>query len=635
MYHGDAQPSLSPLSWNPDEWLYAAEGGKHAIFRYSGTSDINFTGHVLRIAKSDLAIASVDDGEDYIKFCNDAVEQPSSLKFQRDVVRPLLGHHYIDLGRFVHLSTSFCAKLYQHALASGSIPPSRLPSWKCHVAQTGTKRCTNMALLIRDYTCISNSCCHSHHNIISNAQNKTNMDRDNKCDERAKQSTTSSTEGAVISVEIKPKAGYITTSPLVLPNHRCKYSRTRYSLQQELMELGHVRKGWQRRRRLNHKKKGRHDNNDEYEQHEQHQSVSTFTPSQYSPLDLFSHDTKRVQIAITNLTNNMQNNFRAWYNGEQIFGSDINSSSASANECQKVMHDIIFSCNNDGAYEQQSQQAGDQHLVDNDSITTTPLLNIITRIVVKVLHREQALLSNMLAIQQLDIIDGDGAVLIYERLVHLCNGSNLEAEALLDDALLIPGDDFIETGGRTNQQASTKTNIQTWDIITLSPYTFPQCHSLNNLLDEIEQFYTYIRDRQKVEDDGLSSNNLDPLVMNAAHARSIECVNHLSREGCIYLLQNWLLSLVLCDVSFFVTFKHVAASDNQVDHGDDLLQEEYQQYCDRGGIASCSLQDIDDALIFNHSMVVHYEVKVVDCDPKPARKLRGRNEVESKFAQCV
>ena len=28
---------------------------------------------------------------------------------------------------------------------------------------------------------------------------------------------------------------------------------------------------------------------------------------------------------------------------------------------------------------------------------------------------------------------------------------------------------------------------------------------------------------------------------------------------------------------------------------------------------------------------VYYEVKVVDCDPKPARKLRERKHVESKF----
>lgn len=47
------------------------------------------------------------------------------------------------------------------------------------------------------------------------------------------------------------------------------------------------------------------------------------------------------------------------------------------------------------------------------------------------------------------------------------------------------------------------------------------------------------------------------------------------------------------------------------------------------------LRDSDELFPPSHSMVVHYEMKVVDCDPKPARKLRGRKEVESKFAQCI
>ena len=49
-------------SWNVSDWLYTAEGGKHAIFRYSPSAtttlatdnDNEFYGHVLRIAKSDL-----------------------------------------------------------------------------------------------------------------------------------------------------------------------------------------------------------------------------------------------------------------------------------------------------------------------------------------------------------------------------------------------------------------------------------------------------------------------------------------------------------------------------------------------------------------------------------------------------
>ena len=54
------------MTWKVSDWSYTAEGGKHAIFRYSpssttttlATTDNNkFHGHVLRIAKSDLASA--------------------------------------------------------------------------------------------------------------------------------------------------------------------------------------------------------------------------------------------------------------------------------------------------------------------------------------------------------------------------------------------------------------------------------------------------------------------------------------------------------------------------------------------------------------------------------------------------
>ena len=43
--------------------------------------------------------------------------------------------------------------------------------------------------------------------------------------------------------------------------------------------------------------------------------------------------------------------------------------------------------------------------------------------------------------------------------------------------------------------------------------------------------------------------------MDSSHELCVQLVDQLSQEGCIYLLQNWLLSLAMCDVSFFVTFQ--------------------------------------------------------------------------------
>ena len=558
----------------PTEWSYVAEGGKHAIFRYSGT-DCRFYFHVLRVVKKDLAmVASTFRSDSLGRLSTDAsptvfpsaatckiieyMQESASQKFQRRIVQPILGQCYIDLSREISLPTSDCSLLYHRALASGLIPPSRLPSWQMdsmgesdasvHSSLHGGVRVS----LLRDHKQLPR------HPRLHTANN------------------------TVISVEIKPKAGYVTSSPLVLPSNRCKYFRTRFSLQQELMQKGHVQKGWQNYG-INEVGKG-----------EQHRlgvrdpktiHNENFTPSDYSPLDLFSGNTSQVRKALLDLCCNMQNNFRVFCNGKQISGEYI---APSDGECQTILNDMFHhSGNND-------DDARDQQMTDAKST----LLDVIIGIVTTVLDRESRLLSSMLALQQLDVIDGDGAVIIYERLVHLC-GANVEAEELLDKASITP----------TREYSPAEKNASKSDMseIIASPYTFPECESLDELLNEIIQFQTYFRERQQA---GAGS-------IDASHIKCIKCVNGLSKEACIYLLQNWLLSSALCDVSFFVTFQLLSGD------GDECQTLDVNG--DRGGIVFCSLQNDSRAV------PIRYEVKVVDCDPKPAKKLRGRMNVESKF----
>jgi len=557
---------LPPSMWNPTDWSYAAEGGKHAIFRYSGI-DCDFFGHVLRIAKSDLACASSenDGGESasslrtckVIEFMEESASP--SQTFHRRVVQPLIGHCYLDLARLIRLPAACCAHLYHSTLASGLIPPSRLPSWK--IGNTKDSREGVKATLLRDHTHLSR-----HPRLLSLPASIS--DNYNIIDSRSI---------TVLSVEIKPKAGYITASPLVLPVHRCKYYRTRYSLQQELMQMGHVQKGWRTMKTGDEKKQST----------ENSKMQDVFTPSNYSPLDLFFPNIIRTQKALKDLSQNMQNNFRVWCNGKKIFGEYETPSNT---VCQKILDDI---CHNSGS---------DGKVLLPDPKST--LLDVITRTVSQVLERE-SLLSNILSMQQLDVIDGDGAVKVYERLVHLCKGSNLEAEKLLDEAALLARDGLV-----LGQGASTSSLFYS----DSSPYIMHECDSLENLLDEIVQFQTHLRKRMQ---EGSSPNEE---ILDASHARCIECVNDLSKEACIYLLQNWLLSLALCDVSFFVSFQFLMDQEHEA--------TEECQSCDHGGIAICSMQD---DVLASRAMGVHYEVKIVDCDPKPAKKLHGRGEVESKF----
>ena len=162
------------------------------------------------------------------------LDESTNHCFQRKIVGPLLGGRYLDLSRTVRLPASCCSRLYLQTLVSSSVPLSRLPSWK-HDADSergsmGTLHNRGVeASLLRDHTQLATR---------------------RRLSPRATNDTMDETTSAVLSVEIKPKAGYMASSPLVLPAHRCKYYRTRYALQQELMQKGHVKKGWQRSRNI-------------------------------------------------------------------------------------------------------------------------------------------------------------------------------------------------------------------------------------------------------------------------------------------------------------------------------------------------------------------------------------------------
>jgi len=480
------------------DWDYISEGGKHAIYAYnpkeSNPEDNRFQGEILRIEK---ALFQHDDAASVLI---SIPIQSSRTESQMRIMQLLFNQSgkqiYVDPPVEIELHPSFLEGLRQRAIESGRIPHSRRLDWnieRCsHKEGTCAKEVSAMASLLPNYRC-----CKSIH---------------------PKHGTTTKS----ISVEIKPKAGYLATSPLVHPNHDVKYQISKFQILQQLNYDGVVSKGWNKGTGLGEK-------------------------SRYDPLDLFSCNGVMIRQAIEALFGCPQNNLKIFCDDDMLYGHDgqgrhptsTRSAVTETNKYSQALEAIL-----DGDLQNPQESKG---------ILECELVEILSGVLL-----QDPFLPLLLDLQKrFDVLDADGAVLVYNRLVELCDGSKKKAEDLIDADL----------------QLSDSTECT--DLLNyLSSWTSPPN-------DESRQSW---------------------------YNRGKELVEQLSAKDCIGLLQNWLISLTLCDISFFVIISKVNDGDlADADCQHPLVQTKAGQ-------------------------LLQYEIKVVDYDYKPGKKLRNREQSESKIA---
>ena len=346
-----------------------------------------------------------------------------------------------------------------------------------------------------------------------------------------------------IAIELKPKAGYLAFSPLVDPMHRVKYMESRFVTLQHLYKEGLITKGWISGGR------------------------SPFTITTYDPLDLFSGDTDRIRKSIRSLLSNCQNNMRVWLDGTQMLGlgADANSSTT------------------------------EHAMLNSKSAKGFKWKDMVLESLSEILSKE-SILQKMLAIQKLDILDADGASLVFQSMVKHCGGSFVDAERDID-------------GCKESSMNRHKASIH--PLFRHSPFSLPLQHGgLISLCEEIENFSRVLDSSQSVSKNALSGAKLDQLRHQA-----IKCVAELSYHECQYLLKNWLLSSALCDASIFCTCE-VAPSSALASPPIAL----------EGTSMSKIFIGEDDA-----EHIVRYQLRLTDCGSKPARKLRCLEEREFPF----
>ena len=510
------------------EWEYSAEGGRHAVFRST------IGGLVLRVHKAFLQgcnIASLDgDG------C-------SEQTYTDMVVLPLLWS-YVDQPANVYLSSQQLKDLRRQAIESNRIPDSRQESWEV----AGEIQSGAMATVHPDYRRPTKRALGS---SIESLLLSPSLSKALPLNGEAEKET------SYFAVEFKPKAGYLSTSPLILPCNYIKLYKTRFEILQRLASKGIMKKGWS---------KGRP------------------AESQYDPLDFFSQDPRRLRGATAALIENPQNNLRMFQNGT-------------------VLHD--------------------HHAVQTDArrerlSPCMPLMELTETILLS-----ETVLPDIQSLQQLDVIDGDGAVLIYSRLISLVGSTQL-AESMLDDITpgCLKGLSNVEGQDQDNAiriQCNQRITLPEVDWVEKSPFRLPNCDELQAYIALQQSFRSACRDLQ---------HDVESLreELEKTHTKATNCVAGLSVEACVYLLRNWLLSLLCCDLSLFVSFAPISglAVSEEPLSGPAMTKQRrnrsyivHHQTADRPGKAFC------------YGRPYQYWVRLVDIERKSSQKLRKRAESEA------
>ncbi|XP_076893121.1 inositol-pentakisphosphate 2-kinase-like [Bidens hawaiensis] len=312
------------------DWIYRGEGAANLILSYTGLSPL-FVGKVLRVQKvkkngisceelsSDLSVHEVLLWKEDCDLLSAPTREIAEHLYVQHVMRPLLGSNHVDAGVRVLVSSDFLEALGNNIL-------SQRPSWRVDDADVNTQ--CNYALLISD------------HSVFPQALHDKELS---------------------ISVEIKPKCGFLQCSRYISEEHTIKKSMTRFKLHQSLKL--------------------------------QQKMIPQL--SQFDPLDMFSGSKERILKSIKDLFSTPQNNFRVFLNGSLVFGSLGGGK-------------YITNVHHDKAFEDELKSV----IEADDGARTTYFLELVSEAVFR-----SGLLNRLLEVQKLDVYDIEGAIHAYYDVV--------------------------------------------------------------------------------------------------------------------------------------------------------------------------------------------------------------------------
>jgi len=591
-------------------WQYAGEGGKHAIFSHqppnNDTTGRVITGILLRLSKQDLARSSTLPSVWNRSVVGHASEDSSRslIRYIRNVVMAAKGTdqesllaNYMDIPTPVRVTWDFVRLLREQTLRNATpskqvsasttkeptIPQNRYKDWFPQPDMTIRDGQSHVVgLLLYDYR---------RRRPTSRPCDTVPGGGDILLSKRV--------SGPGITVELKPKQGYVAVSPLVNPLNRIKFFHNRFVLLQHLYAnkgpSSGVAKPW-----LAHVS----------DAPTREPEATAFVQSSYDPCDLFSGDIVRIRQALQSLIACPQNNLKVWYETKLLIGYSSETSSHMVPDWETIRLTL-----GDISTTMLARVSNDVGVQDKGTTTKSALINVVSTI-----FEQEPVLSNLLQLQQLDVVDADGAILLYDRLVELCGGSMDQADALLD---YLP-DASVDRRHPTNGPPRLT-------LLAASPLVPPSdCSRIDKLCHQVHLFQEILTTLRE----GSHSSTDEMLVaeLDNHHKQARAVIQTMDQADCQYLLQLWLLSLTMNDISILVNF-HVqnntedrcASAKGSMDDTPILVS---RQMAETPGELLCRCMSPNNEPT---SISIHYSVKIIDFDQKPAKKLRTRLSKEKVF----
>jgi len=210
---------------------------------------------------------------------------------------------------------------------------------------------------------------------------------------------------------------------------------------------------------------------------------------------------------------------------------------------------------------------------------------------------QEDVLQKLERVQAADILDVEGASVVFDRLTDL-TGSRDEAALLIDKAVLEPFDINIQEFVETRQDACTSKALPFLQVL----------ESLQNL------------EVQDSSEDGGDMSHLSRRLQ-VAYEKALHWAANLDKEACITLLCLWLFALMAKDASVIVNMKVLAHHGGNVDATTrDPSVEKYQdeQYA---GVVVCQGRKIA------------YTIALVDTGPKDISKIWSKATEETEVVR--